>query len=205
MSDLRTDKIDLSYLSDEEPEDQGPPKPARSGEIIAKGSVGNNFYDPPKGNRQSGKSVGAISMGMVQMASKPIPVVRKVEMDTVDVKSNFARDRVEVFGNGDLILRFDQNGIAKMPTHKMYLLEQVQRARPGRFTVVRPQAPASPPVAAEVVPIPVAAPIVVKPTPKKVELKETPAPVAEKKNLAKPNKKKTRGRLVSSKKVEAEK
>jgi hypothetical protein len=55
----------------------------------------------------------------------------------VTVKSNYARDRVVVVGNGDLVLNFDRNGIAVIPAHKAYLLDAEMIARPGRYTILQ--------------------------------------------------------------------
>lgn len=83
-------------------------------------------------------------------------------MSTVKVKSNSLRDCTEVLCGGQLIMKFDGEGHCSLPTHKLELLKQVQRARPGRYTVVTavPQVP----VAAPVAPAP-AALVVEDPTP----------------------------------------
>lgn len=69
----------------------------------------------------------------------------------VTVKSNYARDRVVVVGNGDLVLNFDRNGIAKMPAGKRYLLEPEMTARPGRYTILEDVVLVAPVVAPEAV------------------------------------------------------
>jgi hypothetical protein len=155
----RDDGLDLSYLSDEAEET---PKPPRSREVVAKGALGKDFYDKPKVNRQSGRTIGAVERGMAQMSLHPTPQTHKVEMATVDVKCNYAKDRVLVLAGGALIMKFDPYGICKMPVHQMELLQQVQRAKPGRFTVVKPEAPKAAPAPKVEAPK-------VAPAPKKVE------------------------------------
>lgn len=147
----REDGLDLGYLSDDQPE-EAPPKPYKSREVISEGRLGKDFYDKPKNKYQGSKSVGKVGMGLAELSTsmQPAPQAQDIEMSTVDVKCNYAKDRVEVLCGGKLILKFDKDGICKMPTHKMPLLKQVQRARPGRFKVVVPAAPEAPKV--EVVP-----------------------------------------------------
>lgn len=57
-------------------------------------------------------------------------------MKRVRVKSNFARDRVVMLGNGQLVLRFDAQGFATMPEHQLHLLNAEMRSRPGRYQVL---------------------------------------------------------------------
>lgn len=62
-------------------------------------------------------------------------------MDTLTIKSNFARDRVIVLGSGTLVLAFNQEGLATMPKHLLPVLQKEMRVRPGRYTVVTPELP----------------------------------------------------------------
>ncbi len=102
-------------------------------------------------------------------------------MSTVDVKCNYAKDRIEVFG--DLIMQFDQNGIYKMPVHQMPLLAVIQRARPGRFTIVVAPVVADPaPVAVVEEPVEVKAPVA--PAPKAVKKNESVQKAPKKKKGA---------------------
>lgn len=65
------------------------------------------------------------------------------------VKSNYARDRAVVINNGELVLVFDSEGIAKMPAHKREALQIEMTYRPGRYqifeeTVEKPVVEATP-------------------------------------------------------------
>ncbi len=137
----RDDGLDIGYLSDDP---EGEPKPPRSGEVIAKGALGRDFYSKPKSNRSSGKTMGGVERGMRQMSMLPVPQLRKTDMATVDIKCNYAKDRNVVIGG--LILTFDKNGICKMPVSQMAQLQVVMRARPGRFVVVKAAVPTAPKV-----------------------------------------------------------
>lgn len=179
----REDGLDLDYLSDEPKEK----KPPRSGEVVSKGSLGKDFYKEP--SAQGGTSHGAMARTLTQMSFNTPPLMAEVEMKTVDVKSNYAKDRVEVFG--DLILKFDINGICKLPVHQLPELAVIQRAKPGRFTVVVAEAP----VAAPVIVAPVTAP---KPVVEESAPVEAPAPVVAKEAPVKKAvaKKKSKGAVV---------
>ncbi len=177
----REDGLDLGYLGDESKEKT----PPRSGEIVSEGSIGKDFYDTP--SSQGGTSVSAMARTIATMSSQPVPQLTEVEMSTVDVKCNYAKDRVEVFW--DLIMKFNQDGICKMPTHQMPLLAAIQRARPGRFTVVVA------PVAAAPAPAPVA--LVVDAPVKPVEVVvAAPKKAAKKNESAQKAPKKKRGAVV---------
>lgn len=182
----RKDGLDLSYLEDG---DEGPPQPPRSGAVVAEGSLGS-FYDKPKAKQQGGKSIGKVEKSMAHMSMQPAPQANQVDMITVDVKCNYAKSSNMVLCGRQLILQFDKHGIAKMPVHQMALLQQVQRARPGRFTIIPPTPPVSVPQKVEVVvPQKVEAP--------KSKFEAAPKKKAAKKNQAKPSKPaKKRGSLV---------
>lgn len=183
--------IDLSYL-----EDSKSKTPPRSGEMVAKGSVGKDFYESASG--QGGTSHGAMGGIMTKMANsdKPIvPQISEVDMKTVDVKCNYAKDRTEIFGN--LILRFDTNGICKLPVHQVPELKRIQRAKPGRFVIQAPVAAPAP--VAPVAPEAPAAPDT-KPDVKPAEEPQVDAAPKAPKNTAKkiPTKKQTKkGTLVN--------
>lgn len=84
-------------------------------------------------------------------------------MSTLTIKSNYARDRVVTFG--DLVLRFNGQGIAKVPSHQRSVIQAEMRVRPGRYTIVE-AAPVTAPT-----PAPAPAPV--------VEAAPEPAPVEE--------------------------
>lgn len=188
----RDDGLDLSYLSDD-PEDK--PKSPRSGEVIAQGVLGRDFYKKPNARRQAGKSIGAVERVMSNMSLNPTPQLQRIDMTTVDVKCNYAKDRNVVLAGGQLILTFDKNGVAKMPIHQMALLEQVQRARPGRFTVVRAEAPKKVEAPKKAVVAPK------KAAPSVVEHKVVQVASKDKAKASVPKKKKKKGTLVSKAKT----
>jgi len=126
-----SDTIDLDYLNSEE---ATVPKP-RSGAVIASGSLSKDYFDP-KNKSQGGKSIGQIEKLLVSSLTEPTPRIQKAPMTTVRVKSSYARDRVEVLAGGLLILKFDSNGVATMPTHQLSLLTEVQKYKPNRFFVL---------------------------------------------------------------------
>ncbi len=133
------DGIDLDHLSTKP---EAPKKPPRSGEIVAKGSLGKDFYDKP--SAQGGTSVNAMARTLSNMSLQPTPQLQEVGMQkTVDVKCNYARGQTVV--QGDLILTFNEQGICKMPRHQLPQLAQIQRVRPGRFIVLEDTA-SKPPV-----------------------------------------------------------
>jgi len=78
------------------------------------------------------------------------------QMKSLKVRSNFARDRVIVLGNGELVLHFDGSGLATFPEHLLPLLQAEMRSRPGRYRL-------------EEIPVPSPEPKVVAPV--KVEAK----------------------------------
>ncbi len=177
--------IDLSYL-----EDSKSKTPPRSGEMVAKGSVGKDFYESASG--QGGTSHGAMAGIMTNMSNSTqsiVPQISEFDMKTVDVKCNYAKDRTEIFGN--LTLHFDTNGIAKIPAHQVPELKKIQRARPGRFVIQAPVAPKPPaaPVAAvaPVAPVAPAAPVVpdIKPDVKPADEPKVEAAPKAPKNTAK--------------------
>jgi hypothetical protein len=63
------------------------------------------------------------------------------------IKSNFARNRTVLLGGGTASLHFNAEGIATTPAHNRELVKVLQRARPGRFTIVGGDAVATSPVA----------------------------------------------------------
>ncbi len=132
----RTDALDLGYLSDE---DEGEPKPPRSGEVIAKGALGKDFYDKPKGNRQGGRTLGTVERGMRQMGMLPTPQMQRTDMATVDVRCTHKKGQNVV--EGDLIMKFNDDGIYKMPVSDLEKLQVIMRARPGRYTIKLAPAP----------------------------------------------------------------
>lgn len=127
------------------------PVPSRSRGVVAEGSLSKDYFNAPPSSGGKSRSNILNSLSTVAMQQPVNP--QDTRMPTVDVKCNYARDRVEVLCGGKLILKFDQNGICKMPVHEMELLRSVQRARPGRFVVVTAN------------PEPVVAPAVVSATP----------------------------------------
>jgi len=185
----REDSLDLNYLSDEPEGEKNPP---RSGEIVAKGSLGKDYYDTPAG--QGGTSHGAMARNMAKMSFQLTPQLQEVEMKTVDVKCNYAKDRVEVLAG--ITLYFDNRGICKMPVHQLPQLKQIQRARPGRFTIIQPEVVVTPVVVVEEkVEAVVEAPVKV---PKAPKAPRADKPKAESKNAVKiPDaKKQKKGALV---------
>ena len=52
------------------------------------------------------------------------------------VRSNYARGRAVVINNGELILTFDNEGIAKLPSHLRHVLDVEMTHRPGRYQVL---------------------------------------------------------------------
>lgn len=145
----RNDGVDLEYLSDT----QVAATPVRSGAIVSEGTVAKDYFDAPHSG--GGKSCQAVMSSMSHLALQQPSTPQELETMTVDIKCNYARDRVEVLCGGKLILKFDHNGVCKMPVHQMELLRQVQRARPGRFVVVE-----NTPVSAPKEPVPELPPVV---------------------------------------------
>lgn len=54
----------------------------------------------------------------------------------IKVKSNHARSKALVIGGGQVVLQFDNQGIATMPAHFLPVLQAEMRARPGRLQIV---------------------------------------------------------------------
>ena len=185
----RVDGIDLGYLSEHT---DAVPKRYKSRETIASGPL-NDYYEKPPARRSGAKSVGAITMLMTRASYQETQQPNRTPMEFVNVRCNFARNRVEVLAGGDLIMHFDQFGMCKMPKHKMYLLELVQAARPGRFTIVEDEAvvtsvPVSTPEPkAPVVSRALHSPVTVEPTrPVAVVLPEPPVEAAVSLSVEKP-------------------
>lgn len=60
------------------------------------------------------------------------------------VKCNFARSRALVLGpSSELVLKFDNDGVAKCPEHMVQILKQEMRSKPGRFKFLDSPEPAS--------------------------------------------------------------
>lgn len=57
-------------------------------------------------------------------------------MKMLQVRSNYARNRVVLISGAELILHFDSHGLAEMPEHKVDLLKAEMLVRPGRYSIV---------------------------------------------------------------------
>lgn len=56
-------------------------------------------------------------------------------MKMIKVTSNYARNRTIMVAGGQLILHFDQQGVAELPEHKLDLLKAEMRVRPNRYFI----------------------------------------------------------------------
>lgn len=75
---------------------------------------------------------------LYELSTKQQPTSIEVPMKTLKVFSNFARSRTIVLGSkSELVLQFDEHGTASCPEHLLPILEDVMRAKPGRFTLVQ--------------------------------------------------------------------
>jgi hypothetical protein len=61
---------------------------------------------------------------------------KQMSVDLISVKSNFARNKTIVLDNGALVLQFDKKGIAEFPKHKLSILENEMKCKPGRYTIL---------------------------------------------------------------------
>lgn len=80
-----------------------------------------------------------VKLELFEESKKDQPVIGDT-MKKLQVKSNYARDRVVVLDNGKLVLHFDHRGVAEMPAHKLEVLQREMVARPGRYKVLEEEA-----------------------------------------------------------------
>lgn len=93
-----------------------------------------------KKNPQEGKRAGELKAQLLKASQVPtIPKVNNVMSKVVKVKSRNHRGRSIIVG--DLVLTFDDEGLATILEADAHVIEEYSRVRPGRLQVVREEAP----------------------------------------------------------------
>jgi len=86
-------------------------------------------------------------LGKVMESDKPRSRATEGQgMKRIKVRSNSARSSTQVFGDrGELVLKFDSEGVASFPENQLPLMKSIARVRPGRYTFIdEAEAPKSP-------------------------------------------------------------
>jgi hypothetical protein len=129
---VRPDQLDLSHLESKEEE----PTKARSGQVVQEGEVGKDWLTQ-KDSSHKGKSVLQVSSSLFEASKATSPYVGvkpRGGSNMIRLKSNSLRGRNEIFEG--MVMSFDGDGIAKIPDHHLAKIQQLQRLRPNRFTIL---------------------------------------------------------------------
>ena len=85
-----------------------------------------------------GKSIDAVIMKVRENDVSTRAAERQIEMKRIKVRSNSLKSRTEAFGDrgAELVLKFDDKGVASFPPHQLPLMKSIMRLRPGRFVLL---------------------------------------------------------------------
>jgi len=123
--------LDLSYLGDEQ-------SPGKVSKTEVSGHLGKDFFTSPRYSHL-GKSQTDVKAQLSSLGHLPTPPKKEVFMPFVKVRCTSSKNKAEVLAGGEIILTFDENGIAQMPAHLLPLFKKIQNLRPGRYTIVVPE------------------------------------------------------------------
>lgn len=100
-----------------------------------------SYYETDDGRPKSaGRSASQIRAALSQVAkARPQESLEKLEMNMMKVKSNSYRNR-SLLVDDNLVLFFDDSGVAEVPSHERARVERLMMHRPGRFRIVEDDA-----------------------------------------------------------------
>jgi colicin import membrane protein len=86
----------------------------------------------------TGKSIDEVLMKVREKDVHTRAAERQIEMKRIKVRSNSLKSRTEAFGDrgAELVLKFDDKGVASFPPHQLPLMKKIMRLRPGRFVLL---------------------------------------------------------------------